>query len=158
WIVPGHAADAVTLNLGFGRRRGGRIADGTGVDATVLRTTDAPCFARDVALTRTGATYRLATTQDHHSMEGRPLVQQAPLPECRPGRGGGPPTDEETPPDLSLSPPVAYPGYAWGMAIDLSTCIGCNACTLACQAENNIPVVGKDQVARGREMHWIRVD
>ncbi len=157
WIVPGHAADAVTVHLGYGRTRAGRVANGAGFDAYVLRTTDAMWIARGVEVVKTGERHTLACTQEHQRMEGRDLVRTATLEEFRADpavirdRGA-----EE--PEASLYPPVPYEGYAWAMAIDLSSCTGCNACVVACQAENNIPVVGKDEVARGREMHWIRVD
>jgi Fe-S-cluster-containing dehydrogenase component len=122
-----------------------------------LRTGDAPWFARGVTLSKTGKTYPLATTQHHHSMEGRDLVRVATVAEYqrnpRSATGASPST-----PNATLYEPFAYSGYKWGMAIDLGACIGCNACTIACQAENNIPTVGKEQVALGREMHWIRVD
>jgi molybdopterin-containing oxidoreductase family iron-sulfur binding subunit len=156
WIVPGQAPDSITLHLGYGRRRAGRVGNGVGFDAYPLRASSAPWFASGVQATRTGERHPLVTTQEHHSMEGRELVRVGTVEEYRQdshfahGAHHGPPP--------SLYPPVRYDGNAWGMSIDLSSCIGCNACTIACQAENNIPVVGKEQVANGREMHWIRVD
>jgi MoCo/4Fe-4S cofactor protein with predicted Tat translocation signal len=157
WTLPGHADGAVSVSLGYGRKRAGRVGDGHGFDAYRLRTGDAPWFARGVTLSKTGKTYPLATTQHHHSMEGRDLVRVATVAEYqrnpRSATGASPST-----PNATLYEPFAYSGYKWGMAIDLGACIGCNACTIACQAENNIPTVGKEQVALGREMHWIRVD
>jgi len=155
WIMPGHADGAVSVSLGYGRTRAGRIGNGRGFDAYALRTTASPWFARGLSLRKTGRTYPLATTQHHHSMEGRDLVRvttQAALAQPRksPSRA--------SPANGTLYAPFPYNGYKWGMAIDLGACIGCNACTIACQAENNIPTVGKEQVALGREMHWIRVD
>ena len=158
WILPGHADGAVSLPLGYGRTRCGRVGRRVGHDPYPLRTSAAHGFVVDVTIRRTGRRYRLVTTQEHHSMEGRPLVREATLEEFR------------AQPDLvhkqgpkaelfSLFKEHDYSqGYQWGMAIDLNACIGCNACILACQAENNIPIVGKDQVRRGREMHWIRLD
>jgi len=156
WILPGHADDAVSVALGYGRTRAGRVGNGCGANAYTLRTSDAPWFSGDVAIRKTGRQYPLSTTQHHHAMEGRELVRSLPLTEFRdnPSAAG----TRKTFPIGTLYSPFRYDGYAWGMTINLGTCIGCNACTIACQAENNIPVVGKDQVARGREMHWIRVD
>jgi len=158
WIVPGHARDSVTVHLGYGRTRVGRIGNGAGFNAYALRTTGAPWAGLGAQLRKTGERYWLASTQNHFSLEGRDLVRSTTLDELTHhphaaheggGHGGQ---------DLSFYPAHEYKGYAWGMAIDLGSCIGCNACTIACQAENNIAVVGKDQVWRGREMHWIRVD
>ncbi|HXT01943.1 MAG TPA: TAT-variant-translocated molybdopterin oxidoreductase, partial [Elusimicrobiota bacterium] len=161
WIVPGHADGAVTLTLGYGRSRAGRVARGAGVNAYALRTSDALWSGGGVAARRAGRRAELAATQHHFSMEGRGLVRVGTAAEHArtPGfakRPGEKPTAAET--LYGYSKPAVSSQYAWGMAIDLNKCIGCAACTLACQAENNIPVVGKDQVSRGREMHWIRVD
>jgi molybdopterin-containing oxidoreductase family iron-sulfur binding subunit len=158
WIVPGHAADSVTLHLGWGRTRAGRVADGTGVDVSPLRVAAAPIVLTGVTVRPTGATYPLATTQDHHSMEGRPIVRTATLAHYREHPDFAQHLEETPARDDSLYPPVEYTGYAWGMTIDVGACIGCNACTAACVAENNISIVGKTEVMRGHEMHWIRVD
>jgi MoCo/4Fe-4S cofactor protein with predicted Tat translocation signal len=158
WIVPGHAADAVTVHLGYGRTRAGAAGTGAGFDAYALQTSDAPAAGGGLELTRTGETWSLAVTHTHQTMEERPLVLTATLAEYRAHPDFARELAEEPPRDLSLYPPHAYPGYAWGMAIDLSACTGCSACVLACQAENNIPVVGKTEVARGHEMHWLRID
>ena len=156
WIVPGHADDVVTLPLGYGRRRAGPVGTGIGFDAGALRTSDAPWFASGLAVAPLGGKrHRFALTQEHFSMEGRDLALSFPAKEWRPEgiehlKGAVP----------TLQEPVDYQAQAfkWGMAIDLSKCTGCAACTIACQAENNIPIVGKDQVLRSREMHWLRVD
>ncbi len=156
-IVPGHAPEAVTVHLGYGRERAGRVGNGVGFNAYALRTSDAMWIARGLEIHKTGERHEFATTQHHHDMEGRDIVRVATEkeytanPQIVRERG-------ESPGNLSLYPPVPYEGYAWGMAIDLSACTGCSACVVACQAENNIAIVGKDEVARGREMHWIRVD
>jgi Fe-S-cluster-containing dehydrogenase component len=155
FILPGHPDGAVTISLGYGRSRAGRVGDGHGFDAYALRRADAAWFAPGLTLRKTGRRSSLATTQHHHSMEGRDIVRVATLADFRrnPRAGGA-----SKRPNGTLYEPFAYDGYKWGMTIDLGACIGCNACTIACQAENNIPTVGKAQVALGREMHWIRVD
>ncbi len=158
WIVPGNADESITLHLGYGRTRAGRVGNGVGVDANLIRTTSAAWIARGVQLKKTGRTYQLATTQEHHSMEGRHLVRAASLDEYRREPHFAREMVEEPGKDMTLYQPYAYDGAAWGMTIDLATCVGCNACVIACNAENNIAVVGKEEVARGREMHWIRID
>jgi molybdopterin-containing oxidoreductase family iron-sulfur binding subunit len=159
-VAPGQAPDTVTLHLGYGRRRAGRVGDGVGVDAYGLRTSANPWSAPGLSVTRTGTRYPLASTQHHFSLEGRDLVHSttpAALAKAD-AHGDGHDSGHGAHGDLSMYPAFPYPGYAWGMAVDLSTCVGCNACVVACVSENNIPVVGKDQVARGREMHWMRID
>jgi molybdopterin-containing oxidoreductase family iron-sulfur binding subunit len=158
WIVPGHPDTGVTLHVGYGRRKSGRVGDGVGVDVYPLRTTGHFWSDRSVNVRPTGERLRLACTQDHHSMEGRHLVREGTLTQFV----RNPEFVHEMAhhvPDVTLYPPDhEYEGYSWGMAVDLSACTGCNACVVACNAENNIPVVGKDQVLRGREMHWLRID
>jgi MoCo/4Fe-4S cofactor protein with predicted Tat translocation signal len=158
WIMPGQASRSVTLHLGYGRRRAGQVGDGQGFDAYGLRTSAALWNSEGLQILKTGARYEFASTQHHFNMEGRDLLRVGTLTEYRHDEHFA--TAEERYPG---TPPSLYPDYppgeyAWGMSIDLNACIGCKACTIACQAENNIPVVGKDQVRRGREMHWIRVD
>ena len=152
WILPGHADGAVTVALGYGRTRAGRVGDRVGFDAYALRTAAAP-WALDATVERAAGTHAFATTQNHSSMEGRDPVKRMRAADV----AAGAKLPDETPAE-SLYPPWDYDSYRWGMAVDLNACIGCNACTIACQAENNIPTVGPEQVARGREMHWIRVD
>ncbi|MCB8984937.1 MAG: 4Fe-4S dicluster domain-containing protein, partial [Ardenticatenaceae bacterium] len=156
WILPGQADDCVTVHLGYGRSTVGRVGEDVGFNAYALRTSGAPWVINGLQLDPTGQTADLVTTQNHHVMEGRSPVQSASLDTflANPGFVEQHP-EAELP---SLYPDYTYDGYAWGMSIDLNLCIGCNACTVACQAENNIPVVGKEGVANGREMHWIRVD
>ena len=158
WVAPGQAANTLTLHLGYGRTRAGRTGNGTGVDVNVLRTADALDTANAVALTATGDTETLACTQDHWSLEGRNLVRVATTDEFEADPEFAHRLGEEPPRTLTLYGEHEYTGYAWGMTIDQGVCTGCNACVVACQAENNIPVVGKDQVLVGREMHWLRVD
>jgi MoCo/4Fe-4S cofactor protein with predicted Tat translocation signal len=155
WVSPGMAPDVVALHLGYGRTRAGQVGSGVGVSAYRIRPSDRPWNATGLKLSRTGEHYPLASTQHHHSMEGRDLARAGTVAEYRqnPKFAASPETYGE-----SLYPRFKYPGYAWGMTVDLNSCVGCNACVVACVAENNVPVVGKDQVARGREMHWLRVD
>ncbi|MCU1383082.1 MAG: 4Fe-4S ferredoxin, iron-sulfur binding domain protein [Acidobacteria bacterium] len=161
FAIAGHPDDCVTVHLGYGRARGGRIAAGAGFNANAIRTTDALEFGSGVEITRTGETFSLACTQYHHLMEGRAPVRATTREEylkdpksVHEGPGIEPPPAKT----LTMYPEVKYDGYKWGMAIDINSCIGCNACVVGCQSENNIPVVGKEEVLRGREMHWIRVD
>jgi MoCo/4Fe-4S cofactor protein with predicted Tat translocation signal len=159
WILPGQADDCVTVHLGYGRTRSGCVGSGVGFNAYALRTAAAPWGGPGMEIVKTGDCHPLASTQRHQNMDGRELVRSGAVAEFQqhPGtiaQGGEPaPAADET-----LYPPVEYKGHAWGMTIDLGACIGCNVCAIAWQAENNIPVVGKEEVARGREMHWIRVD
>ncbi|MDQ3745950.1 MAG: 4Fe-4S dicluster domain-containing protein, partial [Acidobacteriota bacterium] len=173
-----------TVHLGYGRRRSGRVGgnehDKTvlGFDAYQLRTSDALWAATGLGVEKTGEEHPLACTQIHFRMEGREIVRHGSFAEWTRDPTLAPPRERRKEPpepagenrrpeeDETLYPPYDYSenekeglrGYRWGMAIDVSTCVGCNACVVACQAENNIPVVGKEQVARSREMHWLRVD
>ncbi|MEI7035324.1 TAT-variant-translocated molybdopterin oxidoreductase [Fulvimonas yonginensis] len=155
WVMPGQAPRSVSVFLGYGRRRVGRVGEGLGFDAYLLRRAGAPWRDGGLRVNRTGARYALAATQRHHTMEGRAPVRAGTLDAYR-ERPDFARDDAPVPPSFY---PERPPGdYAWAMSVDLNACIGCGACTLACQAENNIPVVGAEEVARGREMHWIRVD
>ncbi|HLF57147.1 MAG TPA: 4Fe-4S dicluster domain-containing protein, partial [Thermoanaerobaculia bacterium] len=170
WIVPGQAEETATLHLGYGRRRAGRVANGVGADANPLRTVTSPWLLAGATLTATADEHPLASTQGHYAIaswlaeesveaERRQIVREATLDEYRQNPEFVREAEHEgLDTNASFAPGFAYEGYAWGMTIDLNTCTGCNACVTACQAENNIPVVGKDQVRRGREMHWIRID
>jgi MoCo/4Fe-4S cofactor protein with predicted Tat translocation signal len=155
WITPGHADGCATVHLGYGRARGG-VGAGVGFNAYAIRTSDAPWFARGLTIRKTGERQPVATTQLHYTMQGRELARSATLDEFRQHPDFA--REEDPPPEKSLYPKWPYNDYAWGMAIDLNACVGCNACVVACQAENNIPVVGKEQVMHGREMHWLRID
>jgi len=173
WVAPGQADGSVAIELGFGRTAAGRVGDGVGVDANPLRPSSGVLFVTGVAVEPTGRRAELAQTQEHWSMEGRELVREASLAEYRERPDFA--HHEHDPPIAVAGPAPALgsvgaqggslwqepsydAGHQWGMAIDLASCIGCGACTTACQAENNVPVVGKEQVSRGREMHWLRVD
>jgi MoCo/4Fe-4S cofactor protein with predicted Tat translocation signal len=163
WVQAGHPDNSVSITLGYGRKRAGRVGTAQGFDAYALRTTTNPWIATGVQIRKTGDTYKLASTQGMQSMETpngdtRPLVRETTLEEYRKEPNFA--KEEETPYELSLYKPYPYKeeDYAWGMAIDLNSCVGCNNCILACQSENNIAVVGKEQTVIGRHMHWIRVD
>jgi molybdopterin-containing oxidoreductase family iron-sulfur binding subunit len=158
WVTPGHPDHSVTVHFGYGRKRTGKVGAGTGFNAYALRTSESPWFAAGVGIRKTGERYKLATTQMHHSMENRHLVRIGTLAEYEKHPEFVHEMGHEPPHELTLYPEHKYEDYSWGMSIDLNSCIGCNACTIACQAENNIAVVGKEQVAIGREMHWIRLD
>ena len=164
WVLPGMADGVVAVTLGYGRQHAGRVGTGVGFNTYTVRTSKAPAFDRGATVTRTGRTYPVSATQNHGSMEGRPLIRETTLTDLRsskkeevtPGQLG---VFEDAPQLFSLFKERSYDsGHQWGMTIDLNACIGCNACMTACQSENNVPVVGKKQVANGREMHWIRVD
>jgi molybdopterin-containing oxidoreductase family iron-sulfur binding subunit len=149
WIVPGIADDTVLFHVGYGRRAGGQVGNGVGFDAYPLRTSTSPWRRAGARLGGLDGNYTLATTQPHTTMAGHDFVRFVDQ------AGEGLP---KTLPNPSMYPPQKREGLAWAMAIDLDLCIGCNACVSACVAENNIPMVGKEQVAKGRHMHWLRVD
>jgi molybdopterin-containing oxidoreductase family iron-sulfur binding subunit len=170
WIVPGQADEVATLHLGYGRRRGGRVADGAGVDAYRLQASAARWNQTGVTLTPTRRRHPLACTQGHYAIDSW-LAEESEEAERRHVVRAGTLDELKSDPSFvarfdhagldtsaSFAPGYAYDGHAWAMTIDLNACHGCNACVVACQAENNIPVVGREQVRRGREMHWIRVD
>ncbi len=156
WIMPGHASESVTVFLGYGRTRSGTVGTGAGFDAGWIRPLSTQWFGTGLTVRKTEASWPLAETQHHSSMEGRDLLRVATIEEYRANPKFAQ-KDVKTNP-LSLYPDFKQEGYQWGMAIDLNACTGCGACVVACQAENNISVVGKTEVLRGREMHWIRVD
>ncbi|HSZ62404.1 MAG TPA: TAT-variant-translocated molybdopterin oxidoreductase [Terriglobales bacterium] len=163
WIQAGHPDNSITVFLGYGRKRAGRIGSEAGFDVYPLRTSQAPWFADGAKLTATGETYNLASTQGYQTMETpdgseRPLVQERSLSEYKKDPNFA--KEDEPKPDLTLYPGFDYSkeAYSWGMAIDLNACVGCNNCIIACQSENNIAVVGREQTLKGRHMHWLRVD
>ena len=158
FIQPGHADRSISLALGYGRTQCGRVGQAVGGNAYLIRTAEWAGFLQGARVRKTGRKHVLASTQEHQSMEGRPLVREATLEDYTEHPNFATEAVEH-PPLLSLYAEPSYDqGYQWGMAIDLNSCVGCNACLVACQSENNIPVVGKDEVLRGREMHWIRLD
>jgi molybdopterin-containing oxidoreductase family iron-sulfur binding subunit len=173
WVMPGHAQDSVTVYLGFGRKRAGRVGNDVGFDVYPLRASHGMTSGTDLLISRAGGKQVLATTQHHHAIERggakveeesvaaftRELVRVATIGEFRNDPNFAKDPEEATSRDLTLYPNYDYSkGNQWGMTIDLNSCTGCGACVVACQSENNIPVVGKEQVIAGRDMQWIRVD
>jgi MoCo/4Fe-4S cofactor protein with predicted Tat translocation signal len=147
WIMPGQADNTVALYLGYGRKRAGRVGDGLGYDAYDVQPADHPWLAKG-SLRKINGSETLAVTQLHHRMEGFDFVREV---------SADHPALPKAAPQESFYPKWDSASAAWGMVIDLDSCIGCNACVAACTAENNVPVVGKAQVEVGREMHWLRI-
>jgi molybdopterin-containing oxidoreductase family iron-sulfur binding subunit len=168
WIVPGQADDTVVVALGYGRTHCGRVGDGVGVDVHPMRRSATFDLAVGASLAKVEGDHKFGQTQDHGSLEEpdlplstprkRPIAREATLEDYR----KHPTFASEmvnVPHEHSLWEDHKYDtGYQWGMTIDLNACTGCNACVIACQAENNVPVVGRDEVHNGREMHWLRMD
>ena len=157
WVTPGQPVGCLTVHLGYGRTRAGELGTGVGFDAYKLRSSYGTWITAGIQVRPVGRHISLASVQDHASMEGRDIVRVKTFDrfgaQAKSETKGSHGAD-----DLSMYPPHEYTGYAWGMVIDLNACIGCNSCMVACQAENNVPIVGKKEVLRGREMHWIRID
>ncbi|HEY0431547.1 MAG TPA: 4Fe-4S dicluster domain-containing protein, partial [Pyrinomonadaceae bacterium] len=169
WITPGQPDGVITIHLGYGRQHAGRVGNEHGFSAYDIRTSDSPWSASGIQVEKANVQAMVAVTQLHFmledrdfSKEDRDVLRSQTLEEYLKGTPAG--ESHDPAPDDTLYKPYDYKNqenglnYAWGMAIDLNNCVGCNACTIACQSENNIPVVGKEQVVRSREMHWIRVD
>ena len=156
FIQPGQEKRTISIALGYGRRQVGRAGQNVGVSAyPIVREANGHRIfsATNVALEKTGRAEKLAGTQSHFSMEGRPIVLETSLSELNAGTEA---KETEQLPTLWAERP--HGEHNWGMAIDMNACTGCSACVVACQAENNVPVVGKDQIERIRIMHWIRID
>jgi molybdopterin-containing oxidoreductase family iron-sulfur binding subunit len=167
WIMPGQPDGVITLHLGYGRKRAGRVGNKQGFDAYYLRTSNAPWFGTGLQVSKAPGVYQLAATQTHFNMEGRDLLRSSSLADYLKEKDKLREESKEEEKELhdrSMYPDYNYKdqgnglNYAWGMAIDLNSCVGCNACIVACQSENNIPIVGKEQIVRSREMQWLRVD
>ncbi|ABF42004.1 quinol:cytochrome c oxidoreductase iron-sulfur protein precursor [Candidatus Koribacter versatilis Ellin345] len=164
WLTPGHPKNSVTVFLGYGRTRAGRVGTGTGYNAYQARTSDKQWIVNGVQIAKTGKKFLFATTQGWQNMDGRDLVRVATLEDFIANPEFAHEKTEAPVEGLTIFQPYDYsekPGetrYKWGMAIDLNSCIGCKSCVVACVSENNIPVVGKELVKRGRHMHWLRVD
>lgn len=165
-VQPGHPRECVTLTFGLGRANAGRVGDGVGYNAYPLRTSDAPWHAEDAEIEVLDTSEAPVSTQRHHALEDRGLVREATWrtwlqePEFARREGDDPQESlyPEPAPDGRIPGADGHSPYDWGMSIDFGACIGCNACVIACQSENNIATVGKEQAARGREMHWLRID
>jgi molybdopterin-containing oxidoreductase family iron-sulfur binding subunit len=162
WTQPGMADYSLGLALGYGRERAGRV--GTGVGFNAYKIFSGKYIETGATIKKTGRTYTLATTQSHWSMEGRPAVREANLDEFQKKPDFAQEMHDKEPPVVKSLYPNPFDEakksalQQWGLAVDLNSCVGCGTCVLACQSENNIPIVGKDQVSRGREMHWMRID
>jgi molybdopterin-containing oxidoreductase family iron-sulfur binding subunit len=155
WVVPGQAARTVTLTFGYGRRAGGDIARGSGYDAYSVRPSESAWLANGT-IQAIGGEYPIATTQAHHRIDGFDFVREV---SAKDPHTPAPKDQSSFYPDWNAAQANgAVAEHKWGMVIDLDLCIGCNACVSACNVENNVLVVGKDQVTRGREMLWLRVD
>jgi molybdopterin-containing oxidoreductase family iron-sulfur binding subunit len=170
WIVPGHADGSVTIHLGYGRRAAGRVGGNSdhsvGFDAFAFRSSSHPWFSGELTIAPTGKHLPLACTQGHHALDALDIVRGGTLAELRqdprrwkkPQHEQGEPQRPPLPTTIYATEDDGQARHKWGMVIDMTSCTGCSACVVACQAENNIPVVGKEQVLFGREMHWLRID
>jgi MoCo/4Fe-4S cofactor protein with predicted Tat translocation signal len=159
WRVPGQPDGAIGLSMGYGRTRSGRAGNGAGFNVYPLRPASSPYFVAGATVKKMGEKFRLGAAQHHFAMEGREPVHAGTLDEFKKDAYFSQKKSETPPKGLTILPETwKYEGYAWGMAIDLTACVGCNTCVVACQSENNIAVVGKEQVLNSREMHWIRID
>ena len=168
-ISPGHADRSITIPLGYGRKKTGPVGEEAGFNGYLLRNSSNPHFISvdgktvdRIQVTKVAGTYALSITQDHWSIEGRGLVREATIEDYRkdPEFVKKIAEDAELPeklPSLYSHPPLTA-AHQWGMTVDLNVCTGCSACIVACQSENNIPIVGKLQVSHGRAMHWLRLD
>ncbi|MGA7129301.1 MAG: TAT-variant-translocated molybdopterin oxidoreductase [Chthoniobacterales bacterium] len=160
WILPGQAKWTISLYLGGGRSRAGHVGNGAGFNSYRLRDLQSLWFVRKATVLKKGTFHQLVSTQFHHGMQGRDPVRTRTFEEFRQQQIPKTELAEKPEPDQTLYNfgEMLTAEHQWGMVINLNTCIACNACVVACQSENNIPVVGRDQVWHGREMHWIRID
>jgi MoCo/4Fe-4S cofactor protein with predicted Tat translocation signal len=159
WVLPGQPNDSVAVHLGFGRTKSGRAGNGAGFDAYKLRTSSGQTYLTGVTVRKLDKKFPLASVQMQSNMAGRPIARLGTISEYKKNNEFAREMAEAPPKGLTIYPESwRYEGYAWGMSIDLNACTGCNACVVACQSENNISIVGKDQVKRERAMHWLRID
>ena len=159
WITPNQAKHSATVFFGYGRTASGRVGNRIGYSAYTIQDAATP-FTAAATVSKAGGHYEIANTQDTQTMQDRAPVRAAEFAEYKEHPNFPTMEEKPVPKELSLYPASewTYPDHKWGMTIDLNICTGCSACAIACQAENNIAVVGKDQVSRGRHMHWIRID
>lgn len=169
WIQPGMVNGVVATTVGYGRKKGGVVLEGVGDNAYTLFGPGESIGYTVASIEKTGEHEKLATTQNHHTLMGRNIVQETTFSRIKggskelfarvsiPGKEKGTTGNRANPPE-NIMDEFVYKGHRWAMSIDLSACTGCNACVIACQSENNIPVVGKEQVINGREMQWLRID
>jgi molybdopterin-containing oxidoreductase family iron-sulfur binding subunit len=158
-LQPGQADDTVSVAAGYGRTVSGKVASGVGSNAYPLLRGKPRTFVKSVTIEKTGMIHELALTQEHHSMEGRAIVRETSLKEYGEDPHAGNELHQHVEEQhTTLYEETKFDGHHWGLAIDLNKCVGCSACAIACQTENNVAVVGKDEVRRRRIMHWIRID
>jgi len=158
WVLPGHADESITVHFGYGRPRAGRVGNKIGFDAYALRSSTAPWQVAGASITRKSGGFKFANTQHTQTMEERDPFRAGTIAEYRQNPRFARPEDQIVADDHTMFPLWEYKAHKWGMSIDLTACVGCQACMVACQAENNIAIVGKEEVAKGRHMNWIRVD
>lgn len=161
-VQPGQAAETISVALGYGREIAGKVGEGVGKNMfplSIIENGIRKYRLSGVDVQTTGKTYELAISQTHHSMEGRPIVRETNFNEWKLNPAAGNELKEiHEKHKVTLYPEMEFKGHHWGMAVDLSSCTGCSNCSVSCQAENNIPVIGKEQVRNRRIMHWIRID
>ena len=161
-VQPGQAAGTISVALGYGREIAGKVGEGVGKNMFPLSTIEngiRKFWLSGAQVQKTSKTYQLAISQTHHSMEGRPIVRETSFNEWKLNPAAGNELKEVHEKNkVTLYPEMEFKGHHWGMAVDLSSCTGCSNCSVSCQAENNIPVIGREQVRNRRIMHWIRID
>jgi molybdopterin-containing oxidoreductase family iron-sulfur binding subunit len=158
-IAPGHADGSISAALGYGRHGLSHVMEKVGFNVYPLRENSSLCFRGGIKVDKSVGSYAFAITQEHQNMEGRNIAREGTLDQFKKEPGFAAAMDGELAPPTSIYPnPPLTSDLQWGLSVDLNSCIGCNACIVACQAENNIAVVGKDQVIKGRDMAWIRID
>ncbi|HME08241.1 MAG TPA: 4Fe-4S dicluster domain-containing protein, partial [Bryobacteraceae bacterium] len=158
WILPGHADESLTVHFGYGRTRAGKVADGIGFNAYALRGSSGIWHGSGAQIERKSRGYKFANTQHTQTMEERDPFRAGTFAEYHKDSEFANPEEKHVPDGTSMFPLWEYKNHKWGMSVDLTACVGCHACTIACQAENNIAVVGKAEVAKGRHMNWLRID